>query len=77
MGAKVRLNDRLAMIEGVEKLSGCSVSANDMRAGAALVIAGLMADGVTTVDNIHFVDRGYEGLEQKLRALGADIERVL
>jgi UDP-N-acetylglucosamine 1-carboxyvinyltransferase len=76
MGAKVRLNDRLAIIEGVKGLSGCSVSANDMRAGAALVIAGLMADGVTTVSNIHFVDRGYEGLEQKLRALGADIERV-
>ncbi len=76
MGAKVRINDRLAMVEGVPSLSGCPVSANDLRAGAALVIAGLMADGVTTVDNIHFIDRGYENFEQKLTALGAKIERV-
>lgn len=76
MGAKVRINDRIAMIEGVSSLSGCPVSASDLRAGAALVIAGLMAEGVTTVNNVCYIDRGYENFEQKLSALGARIERV-
>jgi len=76
MGASVRINDRLAMIEGVQKLSGCPVAANDLRAGAALVIAGLMAEGITVVDNVRFIDRGYENFEQKLSSLGAKIERI-
>lgn len=76
MGASVSVNDRLAMVDGVMALSGCAVSASDLRAGAALVIAGLMAEGTTTVDNIHHIDRGYENFEQKLALLGAKIERI-
>ena len=58
------------------KLVGCPVTATDLRAGAALVIAGLMAEGVTDIYNVHFIDRGYEHLEDKLRSLGAQIERL-
>lgn len=76
MGANIAINGRTAMVEGVDFLSGAPLYASDLRAGAALVIAALMADGESTVHNIHFVDRGYEHLEQKLRALGADIRRV-
>lgn len=76
MGAKVRINDRLAIVEGVAELSGCQVAANDLRAGAALVIAGLMAKGETTITNVHFIDRGYENFEEKLRCLGAKIDRT-
>ena len=61
---------------GVEKLRGAEVEAHDLRAGAALVIAGLSAEGTTTVHNIHFVERGYENLVEKLTALGANIRRV-
>ena len=68
--------DRIAIIEGVPKLVGCPVTATDLRAGAALVIAGLMAEGVTDIYNVHFIDRGYEHLEDKLRSLGAQIERL-
>lgn len=76
MGAIIRVEDRNAIIEGVEKLTGAQVEATDLRAGAALVIAGLIAEGVTEVTNIIHIDRGYERLEEKLRSLGADIERV-
>ncbi|MNP85796.1 UDP-N-acetylglucosamine 1-carboxyvinyltransferase [compost metagenome] len=61
---------------GVEQLSGAQVMATDLRASASLVIAGCIADGVTVVDRIYHIDRGYERIEDKLRALGANIERV-
>ncbi|MBQ4447139.1 MAG: UDP-N-acetylglucosamine 1-carboxyvinyltransferase [Clostridia bacterium] len=76
MGANIRVNGRTATIEGVEKLYGANVKATDLRAGAALIVAALAAEGTTIVHDIKYVDRGYEHFEQKLRALGADIERV-
>jgi UDP-N-acetylglucosamine 1-carboxyvinyltransferase len=76
MGASINVNGRTATIEGVEKIYGANVRATDLRAGAALIVAALAAEGTTIVRNIHFIDRGYERFEQKLRALGADIERV-
>ncbi len=76
MGASITLNARTAMVEGVRSLSGAPLYASDLRAGAALIIAALSAEGRSEVHNIEFIDRGYEFLEQKLRALGADITRV-
>lgn len=76
MGAKVTVDARTAVFEGVEHLNGATIKAYDLRAGIAMVIAGLIAHGTTEVENIHFIDRGYEFLEQKLSSLGADIERV-
>ena len=76
MGANIRINGKTAMVSGVEKLYGATVCAHDLRAGAALVIAGLAAEGVTYVEHIHFVERGYENLIEKLTAIGADIRRV-
>jgi len=76
MGARVRIYDRTAIIEGVSQLHGAAVEASDLRAGAALVIAGLMAQGTTEISNTHFIDRGYEHLEDKLASLGAQISRV-
>ena len=64
------------MIEGGARLSGATVMATDLRASASLVIAGLIAEGETVVDRIYHLDRGYDQMEEKLRALGADIERV-
>ena len=64
------------VIEGVEKLSGATVMATDLRASASLVIAGLVAEGETLVDRIYHLDRGYDQMESKLRGIGADIERV-
>jgi UDP-N-acetylglucosamine 1-carboxyvinyltransferase len=64
------------VLEGVPKLSGATVMATDLRASASLVIAGLVADGETCVDRIYHLDRGYDKMEAKLRAIGADIERV-
>ena len=75
MGANVTINDRIAVVEGVDRLTGASVSASDLRAGAALIVAGLMADGVTNIYNIEYIDRGYDHIENKLIALGADIQR--
>ena len=66
----------MAVISGVEKFTGAEVSAPDLRAGAALVIAGLAAEGVTVVDDIVYILRGYEDFDGKLRGLGAEIERV-
>ena len=66
---------KTATVTGVEKLRGAEVYAHDLRAGAALVIAGLAAEGVTNVEHIHFIERGYENLVKKLTALGADIHR--
>lgn len=76
MGANVKVEGNTAIISGVESLTGARVSAPDLRAGAALVIAGLAAEGITIVDDIVYIQRGYENFEQKLRCLGAEIERV-
>ncbi len=75
MGASITLNGRTAMVEGVERLTGAPLYASDLRAGAALIVAALAARGTSTVHNIEFIDRGYEYLEQKFAALGADIKR--
>ena len=77
MGARVRLFEQTAVIEGVPQLHGAAVEASDLRAGAALVIAGLMAQGTTEISNTHYIDRGYEHLETKLASLGAKISRVM
>ncbi len=76
MGANVKIEGNSATIEGVEKFSAARVSAPDLRAGAALVIAGLAADGITIADDIVYIQRGYERFEEKLRSLGAMIEKV-
>ncbi|MFN8218755.1 MAG: UDP-N-acetylglucosamine 1-carboxyvinyltransferase [Fimbriimonadales bacterium] len=76
MGAKIEAKGTTTVIEGVERLSGASVTASDLRAGAALVLAGLAAEGETVVRNVHFIDRGYENLEANLKSLGARIERI-
>ena len=76
MGASIKVEGNSAIIDGVKKLTGARVSAPDLRAGAALVIAGLAAEGVTVVDDIVYIQRGYENFEEKLRSLGAEIERV-
>ncbi len=76
MGANIKVEGRVAVVEGIEKLSGASVSSTDLRAGAALIVAGLMADGNTEIDNIHYIDRGYDRIEQKLLSLGAKIKRI-
>ena len=76
LGAKIQIDGKVALVEGVPLLSGATVMATDLRASASLVIAGLVADGETVVDRIYHLDRGYDRMELKLRALGADIERV-
>ena len=76
LGAKIEVDGRVAVVQGVEKLSGATVMATDLRASAGLVIAALVADGETTIDRIYHLDRGYDRMEAKLRTLGADIERV-
>ena len=76
MGADIQISGKTAIVTGAEKLYGATVSAHDLRAGAALVIAGLAAEGVTFVKNIHYVERGYEKLIDKLSALGATIRRI-
>ena len=76
MGANIRIDGKTALVQGVEQLHGSTVYAHDLRAGAALVIAGLSAKGTTTVEDIHYVERGYEDLIGKLTALGADIRRL-
>ena len=76
MGAKIQVDTKVAVIDGVEQLHGAVVKACDLRAGAAMVIAGLAADGVTTVEDVHFIERGYECMIEKLRGLGADITRI-
>ena len=76
MGACVKVEGNTAIIDGVDKLTGARVSAPDLRAGAALVIAGLAAEGITIVDDIVYIQRGYENFEGKLKSLGAEIERV-
>jgi len=76
LGARIEVDGRVAVIQGIERLSGASVMATDLRASAGLVIAGLVAEGETVVDRIYHLDRGYDRMEAKLRSLGADIERV-
>jgi len=75
LGANIHIDGKVAVVEGVEKLSGATVMATDLRASASLVIAGLVADGETVVDRIYHLDRGYDQMEAKLRGIGADIER--
>lgn len=76
MGANIRVEGKLAIVDGVDKLSGAHVRATDLRAGAAMIIAGLMADGVTEITDVYHIDRGYENFEQKFIRLGGDIQRV-
>ena len=76
MGANIRIDGRTSMVEGVDQLTGCPVKATDLRAGAAMVLAGLVAEGETQISYIHHIDRGYDNLVTKLVMLGADIRRV-
>lgn len=76
MGAKVQVDGKMAVVTGVEKLTPTSVKAVDLRAGAAMIIAGLMTKGITEVENIIYIDRGYENVAEKFQKLGADIKRV-
>ena len=76
MGAQIVVEGNSAIVSGVEKLKGAQVMASDLRASAALVIAGMVAEGETIVDRIYHIDRGYECIEEKLRQLGAKIHRA-
>ena len=76
MGADIKVESNIAIISGVKRYTGARVNAPDLRAGAALVIAGLAADGITVVDDIYYIQRGYEALEEKLTKIGAKIARV-
>ena len=75
MGAKVQVDGTIAVFEGVKELTGAPVKADDLRAGAAMIIAGLMATGTTEIENLIFIDRGYENFVEKFRELGADMYR--
>jgi UDP-N-acetylglucosamine 1-carboxyvinyltransferase len=75
MGADISVDGKVAVIEGVERLTGAPVKVADLRAGAALIIAGLSADGITEIEEIQHIERGYENMDSKLRALGADIKK--
>jgi UDP-N-acetylglucosamine 1-carboxyvinyltransferase len=76
LGADISIQGNTAVVKGVERLQGATVMATDLRASASLVVAGLVAQGETLIDRIYHLDRGYEGLEKKLSALGARIARV-
>lgn len=76
MGTSIKVEGNVAIIEGVDSLTGASITAPDLRAGAALVIAGLVADGYTTIDSIHYIERGYENFEGKMTALGAYMQKI-
>jgi UDP-N-acetylglucosamine 1-carboxyvinyltransferase len=76
MGADIQLQGKSTILNGVEKLRGATVEATDLRAGAALILAGLAAEGETNIQNIHFIDRGYERIEKTIQSLGGRIERV-
>ena len=76
MGGNISLKGNTAVIEGIDRLNGAPVMATDLRASASLVLAGLVADGATIIDRIYHIDRGYERIEEKLKMLGADIERI-
>lgn len=76
MGAHIKIDGRVAVIEGVESLTGCEVKATDLRAGAAMILAGLVAEGTTEIGDIYHIDRGYLDIEDKFRKLGAEVYRV-
>ncbi len=76
MGAEIQVDGKIAVIEGVNMLTGAPVAACDLRAGAAMVIAGLCAEGTTTIEDVEFIERGYQDIVGKLRGLGADIVAV-
>jgi UDP-N-acetylglucosamine 1-carboxyvinyltransferase len=76
LGANIELNDNVAVVKGVKRLTGAKVMSTDLRASASLILAGLVAEGTTEVLRVYHIDRGYEKIEQKLRGLGADIKRV-
>ncbi|MBY0755747.1 UDP-N-acetylglucosamine 1-carboxyvinyltransferase [Clostridium sardiniense] len=76
MGARIKIDGRTAVIEGVSRLTGCEVKATDLRAGAAMILAGLVGDGYTEISDIYHIDRGYLDIEEKFRGLGADVCRV-
>ena len=76
MGANIKVEGNTAIIDGVKNYTGAAINAPDLRAGAALVLAGLAAEGITIVDDIHYIQRGYEDFEVKLQQLGAQIEKV-
>lgn len=76
MGANIVVKDRVAIVSGVKELSGAKVTAHDLRGGAALVVAGLNARGVTIIEDVRHVERGYYKPEEKFRALGADFEKI-
>ena len=76
MGAQISTEGRSAVIDGPCKLTGCDVRATDLRAGAAMILAGLVAEGTTRIGDLHHIDRGYENIVAKLKNLGADIERI-
>ena len=76
MGARITVNGRTSAVAGVERLYGAEIQATDLRAGAAMIVAALMAEGTSIIRNVHFIDRGYESLTDKLTALGAKIERI-
>jgi len=76
MGADIKVEGNTAIIDGVEGFTGARIASPDLRAGAALVIAGLVAEGITVIDDIAYIQRGYEDFDGKLRSLGAEIEKV-
>lgn len=76
MGAHISTEGRSAVIDGPCQLTGCDVRATDLRAGAAMILAGLVADGTTRIGDLYHIDRGYENIVDQLRLLGADIERI-
>ena len=76
MGANIKIDGRTAFVEGVRKLTGCDVKATDLRAGAAMILAGLVAEGYTSIGDIYHIDRGYVNIEEKFKRIGADIQRI-
>ncbi|MBQ6797015.1 MAG: UDP-N-acetylglucosamine 1-carboxyvinyltransferase, partial [Clostridia bacterium] len=76
MGANASVNGKIAIFEGVKKLTGAPVRATDLRAGAAMIIAALIAEGTTEIEQIYHIERGYEDIVEKLRAVGADIKKI-
>ena len=76
LGANIRVDGKIAVVEGVERLTGAPIRACDLRAGAAMVVAGLAAEGITEIDSIYHIERGYESLVEKLQNVGADIQMV-
>jgi UDP-N-acetylglucosamine 1-carboxyvinyltransferase len=77
MGAQIHIDGRSAIVDGPTRLTGARVIASDLRASASLVLAGLIANGETVIDRVYHIDRGYERIEAKLRAVGAEIERII